>query len=87
MRCQHRQRVRADRGGHPLTGVLPDVPIVFEEKWRPVIALDGVGLVRKPESVQRAIKPISRSVPGKDASCSVSAMRCRRESYDQQACV
>lgn len=52
----------------------------------PVIAVDGVRLIRKCEAVQSAIKPVSRSVTGKGASGTVAAMRCRRESNDQQAC-
>ena len=50
-----------------------------------VIAVDGMGLIRESEAVQSAVKPVSRSVPGKDASGTVAAMRCRRESHNQQA--
>ena len=52
-----------------------------------IVAIGGVRLIREAKAVQRAIKPVSRSVAREDSARSVASVRGGREADDQQPCI
>ena len=51
-----------------------------------VVAMGGSGLVGKTLLVERAVKPVARAVPGKDASGAVGSMCCGCQADHPELC-
>src|SRR5262249_5725279 len=50
-----------------------------------VTPVHGRGLIREPRCVQRAVKPIAATIPGKDSPSTITAMRRRRQTDHQES--
>src|SRR5262249_24614222 len=57
---------------------------VAVEQAQPVASVCGDGLVRKTESIERTIQPVSTAIDSKNPACAVSAVRGRSQTYDEQ---
>ena len=55
---------------------------VTVDQSKPIGSIYGRGLAGEAELVQRAVKPITRTVTGKNASRPVAAVRGRRKAED-----
>ena len=55
------------------------------DELQAVVTVDGLGLIGESKAEERPIKPISRSIAGKDSSRSISAMSGGSKSDDQKA--
>ena len=57
------------------------------DQTKPVMTVGGLRLVGESEAMQRAKKPVSRTVTGEDAARAVAAVSGRRQADDQKTCI
>ena len=60
---------------------------VAVDELQTVGSAGGRGLVGEAEAVKCAVKPVAGSIPGKDPSCAISAMRRRCEAHNKKSSI